>query len=534
MLACTLLVTNLMEKRGVPIPQAIVTIGMGIFFGFIASTMPRGFSRHAFEKFEDLSARAFMLVFIAPIIFAEGYGLKSRQFFRNTFRIMTSAFLGTVISTIVVAYTVFYLPPVTGLPPSMQLSLAECFCFGAMISATDPVTTLAIFKDLRLVERGVGHLYYSVLGESILNDAVAITLFVSFGELVKRNEEITSPALVGIARDFCITFGFSSVIGVLFGIFTALILKFSRLGGGHTDEADSFSFNVPEIGVVFVLAYMPFLIAEAISLSGIVAIMFAGIAMRHYAHYNMTSATRLVFLPTCELIANLSETYVFLVLGLGCFLLCKSNWSAVFFLWTAVACLAGRAIIAYPLSWIVNVFASNGWTSTVPMNLNEQHVVWFAGLRGAVAFMCALGFPVNEKNPDPTTEGNGRQLVIFTTMIFVGMTLFMFGWPTATILQCLRVIPENETVAAESIDNGTEERQTFLGALLNEIDNRLLKLVMMTGPQMEREETLESAASAPPDPLGRKERLDKLREAFRRRGHAKQYRETGSITERSM
>merc|ERR550539_714531 len=101
-------------------------------------------------------------------------------------RILSHAFLGTLLSTIVVAVGVFYVSPLIGVP--LHITFAECLTFGALISATDPVTTLAIFKEQRMAENGLGHLYYSVLGESILNDAVGITLYSSFSKLVLQDQ----------------------------------------------------------------------------------------------------------------------------------------------------------------------------------------------------------------------------------------------------------------------------------------------------------------------------------------------------------
>merc|ERR1712203_244908 len=111
--------------------------------------------------------------------------------------------------------------------------------------------------------------------------------------------------------------------------------------------------------------------------------------MRRYAHYNLTQVTRHVYLPTIELLATLSETYVFLLLGLGVFLL-RDAYSVSLILWTAFACAIGRAAHVYPCGWAVNCCSSS-----TPLNLREQHIQWFAGLRGAVAFMCALTFPAS-------------------------------------------------------------------------------------------------------------------------------------------
>jgi len=446
-LGVTLIINNFLQKRNIPVPEAICTIVLGCCFGAGAYAVPE-VTRSTFVKLEDSTAKQFMLVFIAPIIFAEGYGLKSRQFFANISRILVHAFIGTLVSTIVVAFLVFYLArwtqQATGLGPVLDLTFAECLCFGALISSTDPVTTLAIFKDQQMVENGLGSLYYSVLGESILNDAVAVTLFGSFGKLVEDGQENlgTSEALA-IVQSFMMTFLCSMAIGACCGAITALVLKFARLGAGGNDE-EHFYFNVPEVGVALVMAYVPFLIAEALDFSGIVAIMFSGITMRHYAHYNLTQVTRMVFLPIIELFATLCETYVFLLLGLGVFLLVKPRiFSVPLILWTLVSCFIGRAANVYPLSWAVNQCSSGP-----KFRLSEQHVLWFAGLRGAMAFVCALGFPEGPVHQN-------RDLFLCVTMITVGITVVFLGWPTASFLRYLDIkAPDDDQLQLREENDG--------------------------------------------------------------------------------
>lgn len=248
LVAFTLIVNNFVEKRRIPIPSAIATVFIGIIAGGIASFSPN-FGKGSIVALEDTSAREFMVLFLAPLIFAEGYGLKSRQFFDNLTRILTHALLGTLLSSLVVAAGLFYLPPLTGLLASDKLNLAECLTFGALISSTDPVTTLAIFKEQQMVENGLSYLYYTVLGESILNDAVALTLFDSFSTLVKEGLPLDAGSVLAITGKFFITFLGSMLIGFFSGILTALILKFARLGAGARKE-EHFYFNVPEIGVV--------------------------------------------------------------------------------------------------------------------------------------------------------------------------------------------------------------------------------------------------------------------------------------------
>ena len=116
----------------------------------------------------------FFNILLPPIIFNAGYSMKKRHFFRNIGAITLFAFIGTTISTFAVAgvaYLAMELSKLASTAPK-DMVFGHCLQFGAMISATDPVTTLAIFKDLK-VEPNLDALLF---GESVMNDAVAIVL----------------------------------------------------------------------------------------------------------------------------------------------------------------------------------------------------------------------------------------------------------------------------------------------------------------------------------------------------------------------
>ena len=119
----------------------------------------------------QFDTEVFFNILLPPIIFHAGYSMKRRFFFRNIGSILAYAFVGTTISTFTVA-GVMYL--VTILFPSLQsvISVLDLIRFGALISATDPVTILSIFNDLDVEV----NLYALVFGESVLNDAVAIVI----------------------------------------------------------------------------------------------------------------------------------------------------------------------------------------------------------------------------------------------------------------------------------------------------------------------------------------------------------------------
>ena len=111
----------------------------------------------------------FFNILLPPIIFHAGYSMKKRFFFRNIGAILTFAFIGTTLSTFTVAGCMYGITRISHLS---HFTFLDSLRFGALISATDPVTILAIFTDLHVDV----NLYAIVFGESVLNDAVSIVI----------------------------------------------------------------------------------------------------------------------------------------------------------------------------------------------------------------------------------------------------------------------------------------------------------------------------------------------------------------------
>ena len=177
----------------------------------------------------QFDTEVFFNILLPPIIFHAGYSMKRRFFFRNIGSIIAYAFFGTTISTFTVA-GVMYL--VTVLFPYLQnvVSVLDLLRFGALISATDPVTTLSIFNDLNVEV----NLFALVFGESVLNDAVAIVMTRTFQDYETKelsddgNNPAYKTALLAIL-DFIFVFGASFFVGSIVAIINALITKFTRI-----------------------------------------------------------------------------------------------------------------------------------------------------------------------------------------------------------------------------------------------------------------------------------------------------------------
>lgn len=280
----------------------------------------------------------FFIFLLPPIIFNTGLRM-GPLFFRHITPIIMFAILGTAISAIVTALILYGFVKL-GLSGGFEPTLAELLTFGALISSTDPVSTLAVFQVKRVDPR----LFYLCFGESVLNDALAIVLFYSFGKFVSIDaENDIGAALKKFLIDLFTNFVGSSVLGGLGGACAALLFK----------QIDMRQNRLVEISVYVLLVYIPFLISEILHLSGIVTILFTGVSANRYIVPNLSAITKVNSDMVFRLGAHLAETAIFLELGLSVFGM-VGYWNWVFIGWALLACLIARALNVYPLAFIFN------------------------------------------------------------------------------------------------------------------------------------------------------------------------------------
>ncbi|KAJ0081216.1 hypothetical protein Patl1_09616 [Pistacia atlantica] len=211
--------------------------------------------------------------------------LAPKPFFSNFGAIVTFAILGTFISSMVTGILV-YLGGVMYL--MYRLPLVECLMFGALISATDPVTVLSIFQELGTDT----NLYALVFGESVLNDAMAISLYRTMS-LVRSHAPSGENFFLVVVR-FLETFVGSMSAGVGVGFTSALI---------------SFSINLQnlECCLVVLFPYFSYMLAEGLGLSGIVSILFTGIVMKRYTYSNLSENSQRFVSAFFHLISSLAR-----------------------------------------------------------------------------------------------------------------------------------------------------------------------------------------------------------------------------------
>lgn len=357
------------------------------------------------NELEDKSSfnpEIFFYVLLPPIIFFGGYSLQRRYFFRNLGAICTYAFFGTSISCLIVGGMTYAFNRMTGVTPTFDFT--ECLLFGAMISATDPVTVLAIFSDLHVDV----DLYALIFGESVLNDAVAIVLYRAIETYLAYNppqaRQFNIYSFLSALGDFVSIFVGSLFIGISMACITALLTKLTKIG----------MFPILETALFFLMSYSTFLAAEVASWSGIVAVLFCGIAQKHYTYKNLTPESAIRTTQTFELLNFLAENFIFSYIGLSLFLFNYHQWNFGFIGVAFVATQLGRIFNIYPMSFLLNV----GRTRKVPCK--HQNMMTFAGLRGAIAFSLAIR----------NTVSVPRQMMLTATLSLVLISVIFFGGTT--------------------------------------------------------------------------------------------------------
>ncbi|KAM9319408.1 sodium/hydrogen exchanger 7 [Gastrophryne carolinensis] len=356
----------------------------------------------------------FFNILLPPIIFHAGYSLKKRHFFRNIGSILTYAFLGTAVSCFIIGnlmYGVVKLMKFVG-QLNGKFYYTDCLFFGAIISATDPVTVLAIFNDLHADV----DLYAFLFGESVLNDAVAIVLsssIVAYQPTGEKMHTFDAAAFFKSVGVFVGIFSGSFAMGVCTGVLDGNVTKFTKL---HC-------FPLLETALFFLLSWSTFLLAEACGFTGVVAVLFCGITQAHYTYNNLSPESRTRTKQLFEVLHFLAENFIFSYMGLALFTFQKHVFSPIFIIGAFIAVFIGRAAHIYPLSFFLNLGRRHkiGW--------NFQHMMMFSGLRGAMAFALAIR--------DTATYAHG--MMFSTTLLIVFFTVWVVGGGTTPMLSWLNI-----------------------------------------------------------------------------------------------
>ncbi|KAF2307163.1 hypothetical protein P3X46_035166 [Hevea brasiliensis] len=409
--------------------ESITALLLGLCAGAIVLLIEKGQDSRLLAFSEDL----FFLYLLPPIIFNAGFQVKKKQFFKNFTTILLFGILGTVISFCLISLGAFLLFKRIGLT---TLTLQQFLAIGAILSATDSVCTLQV-----LSQDETPFLYSIVFGEGVVNDATSIVLYNAVQSLNFNNIDAT--ITLKLLGNFLYLFFTSTALGVVVSLLSAFVIKTLYFGRHSTDR---------EVALMMLMAYLSYLLAELLNLSGILTVFFCGIVMSHYTWHNVTESSRITTKHAFATMSFIAETFIFVYVGMDAFDIEKwkgSNASAATSVTISATFFAlvliGRAAFVFPLANFINCIQKR---DSNKIEFKQQFIMWWAGLmRGAVTI--ALSY--NQFSNTKKISSSDSALMITCTIIVVLFSTIVCGSVTKPLIEAV-LLRNRKTNVSDATD----------------------------------------------------------------------------------
>jgi CPA1 family monovalent cation:H+ antiporter len=370
------MVAMLTRRVHLPYTVGLVLAGMVLYFS------------HVYIKWH-LSKDLIFSVFLPPLVFEAALFIHWREFKKQLPVVTLLATVGVGLAAAITALGMHYV---------LAWDWGSAIVFGVLIAATDPVSVIAAFKEAK----AHGRLRMLIEAESLLNDGTAAVAFVTVISVLQGGHEtvlaISSALLVAI------------VGGALIG--GTIAYGFMLLAGRTPDYLVEITFTT-------LVAYGSFFVAERYHCSGVIAALTAGLVVGNFRTSGSISvAGRHALGPFWEYLAFVANSLIFLLIG------AQEAQQHFEGLWVPVLVAIllvtlGRAVAIYPLCAL---FAR----SRLKVDLRHQHVLFWGGLRGALALALALSLPGDLPQHDA---------IVVVTFAVVAFSVFAQG---LTIMPLLR------------------------------------------------------------------------------------------------
>jgi monovalent cation:H+ antiporter, CPA1 family len=370
------------QRLRVPYTVGLVIMGLALtIFGQIEIT---------------ITPNLILAVLVPPLVFEAAFHINYNDLRRNLAPILAFAVPGVLVTTILVG---FIISRGVGLP------ITHALIFGTVISATDPISVVALFRRLGVPRR----LQLLLEGESLFNDGTAIVIFNIFIAITMAGVETFS--FINSIFEFIYVSGGGLIIGLILGTLISQVIT-------RVDD------HLIETTLTSVLAYGAYLIAEVIGVSGVLAVVAAGLVNGNVGPRGMSPTTRIVVYNFWEYAAFLANSFVFLLIGLQIDLdILFINWKAI--LWGIAGVLIARVVVVYGLSWIGR-----------NIQMKWRHVLFWGGLRGAIALALALSLPA-----ELGLARSQIQSMVFSVVLF---SLIIQGFSMAPLARRLGLVHRDE------------------------------------------------------------------------------------------
>jgi len=343
------LIALVTKRLKVPYTVALVAGGFAIDLFRLPITNVLGKGRET----QLLTPDIILILFLPALLFEASININVRQLRENLVPILLLAVVGVLVATLITGYALHWV---------VGLALLPALLFGALISATDPISVVALFRDLGISKR----LSVIIESESLFNDGTSVVMFqIILAGLVSGGIDV----LTGV-RSFCVVTLGGAALGLGLGYL------FSKA----TERVDDPQI---EITLTTILAYSSYLIAQHLHVSGVIATVSAGLMTGNFGlEVSMSARTRVALRSFWEYVSFVINSLVFLLIGI------EVHVSSLAQSWRAIALaigtvLLGRAVSVYLLGPTSRLFGSG-----IP--LRWLHVLVWGGIHGSVSMALAL------------------------------------------------------------------------------------------------------------------------------------------------
>ena len=415
--------------RRVALPYTVALVLAGLVLGLV----------HGFPA-PHLTKSLLFSLFLPGLLFEAAFHIEFQQFWRNRLAITSLALPGVVVATGLT--TLLLAPLANSLHLEQGFTWRHALVFGALISATDPIAVVAVFKSLGVPRR----LAVLLDGESLLNDGTAIVFFTLSLALVNG----TTVSAGGLAWDFIRIVGMGALIGTAVGLGVSQVIK-------SLDEP------MIEISLTTIAAYGSFLAAEHFHYSGVIATVAAGMLCGNYAApAGMSPSTLLAVDAFWEYVAFALNSLVFLLIGLEVqFRSLLASWRVVLLAYLVVT--AARALVIFGASALLRPTRERlPWSWSV--------VLSWGGLRGGLPMVLVLSLP--QGFPE-------RDTLVSMTFGVVILSIFVHGLTMSPLLRWLEVVGGHQDRMAYELTRGKLQAAR---AALGELDQ--MSHVQFTEPEV--------------------------------------------------
>ena len=407
-------------SRKIRVPYTVLLVLAGSLLVPLTSIPALSFIR-SFE----LTPELLFFVFLPILIFESAYNMNIREFSENVRSIGLLSVASMLISTVLVSGGVYFGFQFIG----FEVPFIVALLFGALISSTDPVAVLALFKEFGAPRR----LSLLFEGESLFNDGTSFALF-----LVALEVFLVGYSGWGSIGEGVLLFSFMLAGGVVFGLLMGVL--FSKLIGLVKDNEHV------EITLTMLAAHFTFLLSEVISehlvvfgheakLSSIIATVVAAMVIGNYGRAKISPRVEEYMEKFWGYFAFVANSLVFILMGL-LFAGLSIHFTQFVLPIAIVIVIVGiaRAVSIYPVVWFLNRFSGE---HEIPRSW--QHLLSWGSLRGALAVTMVLLIPDGATVAGWEYPFSVKEFIAALTIGCIYFTLFIKATTMSGVMKRLRI-----------------------------------------------------------------------------------------------